>query len=181
MPLTRITDLAYQIDGDLITLEQSTGYGEATMIELHRLHLQHLAEQLNIQSSARLSVQYQQKRALLRLWSKLDLLTSDCYIDEIVERCGDGQTFQVLAFDARNILLDLLEDFGLEVPHEDEPTEAARAEISLHNEKSQAGISVTQASDEPQRGRPSTGQTMTNAERQARHRAKQADLLEATQ
>lgn len=125
--------------------------------------------------------QYQHERALLRLWSKLELLTSDCYLDEIVGRCGGGLTYQAHALDARNILQDLLEDFAIEVPtYEDE--EAARALSndkssngnSPSNEKSgDAGISVTQ----PGRGRPSTGTAMTNAERQARHRAKQADLL----
>ena len=47
-PLTKIPDIAYSIEGDLITLEQSTGCGEFTIVELHKIHLQLLAEQMLI-------------------------------------------------------------------------------------------------------------------------------------
>jgi hypothetical protein len=112
---------------------------------------------------------------LLRLWAKIYLLTADCYLDEIVERCLGGLTYQAYAFDARNMLADILEDLGIEAP-----TYEHEASAPVRNEKSGAGISVTQdagISVTPQRGRPATGEAMTNAERQARYRAKQADLL----
>lgn len=173
--MTNIPDLSFKIDGDLINLEQNDGSGNVDTIALHRLHLRHLAELLG---SARSSPEYRVERALLRLWGKLSLLSADCYLDEIVGRCGDGLTYQAHALDARNILADLLEDLGLEV----EPTDAVRSPsnekscnaISPGNDKpGDVGISVTQTG----RGRPSTGTAMTNAERQARSRAKQADLL----
>lgn len=41
---TKIDDLAYEIDGDTIDLEQSTGCGEVERVRLHRVHLKHLAE-----------------------------------------------------------------------------------------------------------------------------------------
>lgn len=160
--MTNIPDLSFKIDGDLIRLEQNDGSGNVDAITLHRIHLRHLAEECGLRSST--------ERALLRLWGKLSLLTADCYLDEIVERCGDGLLHQTHAYDARAILSGILEDLGIEGPNE----EAARApsnEISPRNDKS--GVSVTQSG----RGRPSTGTAMTNAERQARHRAKQADLL----
>ncbi len=176
--MTNIPALAFKIEGDMINLEQKDGSGKVDTIALHRLHLRHLAELLD---SARCCPEYRVERALLRLWGKLSLLTSDCYLDEIVGRCGDGLTYQAHALDARNILSDILEDLRIAEPSfEDE--EAARAPsnekscnaISPSNEKSgDAGISVTQ----PGRGRPATGTAMTNAERQARFRAKQADLL----
>jgi len=177
--MNHIPDLAFKIEGDLITLEQNDGNGNVDRIVLHRLHLRHLSEKTGI---ALPGSQYQQERALLRLWGKLSLLTADCFLDEIVERCGEGVAYQSYAFDARNILSDILEDLGIEAPtFEDE--EAARAPSnensprnanSPSNDKSDdAEISVTQSG----RGRPSTGTAMTNAERQARHRAKQADLL----
>lgn len=172
MALTQIPGLDYEVDGDLIHLEQNDS-GNVDRIVLHRLHLRHLAEKMGI---AHPGLQYQQERALLRLWGKLSLLAADCYLDEIVERCGDGVAYQSHALDARNILSDILEVLGIEAPtFEDE--EAARApsnEKSPRNDKSaDAGISVSQSG----RGRPSTGQALSNAERQARHRAKQADLL----
>jgi len=174
--LNRLPALDFKIDGNLIHIEQDAGHG-ANQIDLHRLHVAHLAKLLNIQGSAHARLQYPQERALLRLWSKLEILTAECFLGEIVERCGDGLLIQAHVFDARNILSDILEDFGLEVPQDDEPTEAARAASngnSPRNDMSgEAGITVTQS----RRGRPATGAAMTNAERQARFRAKQADLL----
>jgi len=46
-PLIKIPDIAYSIEGDLITLEQSAGC-EFTLVELHRIHLQLLAEQMGL-------------------------------------------------------------------------------------------------------------------------------------
>lgn len=44
--LIKIPDIAYSIQGDLIEIEQSIGCGEFTIIELHKIHLQLLAEQM---------------------------------------------------------------------------------------------------------------------------------------
>lgn len=174
--MTQIPDIAFEIDGDLVRIEQSAGCGEVTSVDLHRLHLRHLAELMGSTSGAG----YQQERALLRLWGKLFLLADSCYLDEIVERCGGGLTYQAHALDARNILADILEDLGIDVPtFEDE--EAARASNdkspSPRNDKSGEGISVTPSQG---RGRPSTGTALSNAERQAKHRARQAELLPVT-
>ena len=45
-PLTHIPDIAYSIEGDLIKIEQSTGCGEFTYIDLHKIHVQLFAEQM---------------------------------------------------------------------------------------------------------------------------------------
>ena len=45
-PLTKIPDIAYSIEGDLIKIEQSTGCGEFTYIDLHKIHVQLFAEQM---------------------------------------------------------------------------------------------------------------------------------------
>lgn len=177
--MTQIPDIAFEIDGDLVRIEQSAGCGEVTSVDLHRLHLHHLAELLG---SARSSPEYRVERALLRLWGKLDTMAADCWQDEIVDRIGDGLAYRGVVYDAQNLIEDLMEDLGIAIPasvNSDEP-EAARPrnEKSPRNDKSTAGgISVTQASEEPRRGRPATGTALSNAERQARHRAKQADLL----
>ncbi|APB98763.1 hypothetical protein A4F89_05150 [Polynucleobacter asymbioticus] len=47
-PLTKIPDIAYSIEGDLITMEQSTGCGEFSIVEIHKIHLQLLAEQMGL-------------------------------------------------------------------------------------------------------------------------------------
>lgn len=41
---TSIDDLSFEIEGDTIDLEQSTGCGEVDRIRLHRIQLKHLAE-----------------------------------------------------------------------------------------------------------------------------------------
>jgi hypothetical protein len=46
--LTKLWDLAYEIDGDNIDLEQDMGCGEVARVTLHRMHLRHLAEQAGL-------------------------------------------------------------------------------------------------------------------------------------
>ena len=47
-PFIKIPDIAYSIEGDLIELEQSTGAGEFTYVEIHKIHLELLAEQMGL-------------------------------------------------------------------------------------------------------------------------------------
>ena len=46
MAMTKIYDLAFEIDGDQISLEQDVGCGDVHKVILHPIHLRHLAEQL---------------------------------------------------------------------------------------------------------------------------------------
>lgn len=48
MPLTKLLDLAFEIDGDTINLEQDAGAGEVHYVTLHSLHLRMLAEQAGL-------------------------------------------------------------------------------------------------------------------------------------
>lgn len=48
MPMTRIFDLAYEIDGESVQLEQDTGCGEIDRIALHPVHVQLLATELGM-------------------------------------------------------------------------------------------------------------------------------------
>ena len=45
---TKLYDMAYQIEGDQIDLEQDAGCGEVSLVNLHRWHISHLAELLGI-------------------------------------------------------------------------------------------------------------------------------------
>lgn len=45
---TKLDDMAYQIDGDDIDIEQSCGNDQASLIQLHRWHISHLAELMGI-------------------------------------------------------------------------------------------------------------------------------------
>lgn len=49
---TKIYDIAYEIDGDQLNLEQESGCGETSMLTLHRLHLSHLAGLMGIVKAA---------------------------------------------------------------------------------------------------------------------------------
>ena len=44
----KIPDIAYSIEGDLVEIEQSTGCGEFTIVEIHKIHLQLIAEEMGL-------------------------------------------------------------------------------------------------------------------------------------
>ena len=44
----KVPDMAYSINGDLIEIEQSTGCGEHTLVELHKIHIKLIAEEMNL-------------------------------------------------------------------------------------------------------------------------------------
>ena len=44
----KIPDIAYSIEGDLVEIEQSTGCGEFTILEIHKIHLQLIAEEMGL-------------------------------------------------------------------------------------------------------------------------------------
>lgn len=46
--MTKIDDLAFEIEGDKVTLEQDAGCGEVHMVTLHAIHLRHLAESMGM-------------------------------------------------------------------------------------------------------------------------------------
>lgn len=46
--LTKIEDLAYEVEGDSVTLEQDGGLGEVDRIILHRLHVAQLATEMGL-------------------------------------------------------------------------------------------------------------------------------------
>ncbi len=189
MPLTTVVehmhDLAIELQPDgHIRLEQEAGSLEgADTILLHPAQIRLIAERAGLLAPARPSAQHQQERALRRLWCKLDLMAADCWLDEIVDRVGEGLAYRGYAHDAMDTLEGIMEDLGIAIPasvNEGTPEELSnknspppRNEKSS-NENSNAAISVT-----PKRGRPATGQALSSAERQARHRARQAELIPA--
>ena len=50
--MEKIYDIAYEIDGDTINLEQDIGHGEVHSVALHRIHLQLLAEKMGLLGKA---------------------------------------------------------------------------------------------------------------------------------
>jgi hypothetical protein len=80
--LTKIDDLAFEVNGDLITLEQDAGCGEVHTVTLHAIHIRHLAEAMGMVkvvtgSSAELLRDLSRyKRALLMLRDQSEHLYS---------------------------------------------------------------------------------------------------------
>jgi hypothetical protein len=45
---TKVPDMAYSVCGDIVEIEQSTGCGEFTLVELHKVHIKLIAEEMRI-------------------------------------------------------------------------------------------------------------------------------------
>ncbi|MCL4680586.1 MAG: hypothetical protein KJZ92_04870 [Rhodocyclaceae bacterium] len=179
MPLTSFEQhhLAVDLEGDALILRQIDHSGNESTVVLHASQVRSLAEEAGLLAPARPSGQ--QERALLRLWHKLDTMAAPCWLDEIVDRVGDGLAYRVYVHDALDTIECLMEDLGIAIPASvndgtlEEPSNGKSPPPPRHD-KSDEAISVT-----PKRGRPATGQALSPAERQARHRARQAELLPA--
>jgi len=68
--MTKIYDLAFEIEGDEINLEQDVGCGEVHQVTLHRIHLRLLAEKSGLCPSADIEA----NRMIARLCRQVRLL-----------------------------------------------------------------------------------------------------------
>lgn len=92
MTMTKIYDIAYEIDGNNINLEQGIGCGEVTSICLHRIHLQHIAGQLGIPTLDASAATI--KRRFQTVADRLEALAStQHYREDILDRCSIGLEF----------------------------------------------------------------------------------------
>lgn len=177
-----------QLDDLTIRLQQNDYAGEAATIDLHPCQLRHIAERAGLLAPAP-AVAWPRGfgRRLERLQIDLAYLADDVWLDEICERIGDGLAYRIGMLAALRRLNDLVLDAGilpdveavadLSAPHADIlRTDCESSAPNPGNENSPV-ISVT-ASETPKRGRPATGEAMSNAERQRAHRARQAVAAE---
>ena len=92
MSMTRIPDIAFEIDGDLINLEQDLGCGEVDRIQLHRIHLQLIAGQLGLPVLDACAATIKRRfQAVARKLEELD--ATQHYRDDILDSCGLGLEF----------------------------------------------------------------------------------------
>jgi len=77
--MTKIYDLAYEINGDTISLEQDMGCGDVSRIDLHPIHLRLLAEEAgllapssNIEADRTIRLLCRQMRILFHRIDQLD-------------------------------------------------------------------------------------------------------------
>lgn len=68
--MTKIYDLAYEINGDTINLEQDLGCGEVSRVDLHPIHLRLLAEEAGLLPSSNIEA----NRTIARLCRQMRVL-----------------------------------------------------------------------------------------------------------
>ena len=164
--------IAPLVDGGFELEQRAGGLDEPALIHLHPAQVRLLAECAGLLAAPdpklldRMSDRHIGRvRALAERIDELRRL----YLDEIIERCGDGIEI-ALHFRALGDLVDeLMYDLGFELVEADNAESVTPALPAPSNEKS-AAISVTPPA--VKRGRPASGEALSNAERQARHREK---------
>ncbi|HET7831814.1 MAG TPA: hypothetical protein VFK88_02505 [Gallionella sp.] len=92
MVMTIIPDIAYEIDGDDINLEQDAGLGEVNRITMHRMHLDLLAKQMGMpQPEPRIATLERRLRWLRDRFEECHaVLPSDMH-----ERCPEASEFSI--------------------------------------------------------------------------------------
>lgn len=153
--------------------QQGSGLDEPDVVELHPVQVRLLAERAGlIPAPAPGLVDRLQARHVERLQALRGRLHDlhDIYYDEIVDRCGSGIEISLHLEAIGDLVYDLIEDIGTAPPAEP---------VTKKNETNEtnAAISVTPT----KRGRPKKEDALTPAERQAGHRAKQAEPGSAQQ
>lgn len=73
----KVPDMAYSIDGDIVDIEQSTGCGEYTLVELHKVHIKMIAEEMRITEPAPASMNEIVKTELMELLAAIGELWGD--------------------------------------------------------------------------------------------------------
>lgn len=155
--------------------QQGSRLDEPDVIELHPLQVRYLAERAGLLPAPdpdlldRLSARHVGR--LRALFERLEEIRC-FYLDEILDHCGSGIEFSLHLRALEDLVDEMIADLGAADCNAETVTTALPASS---NEKSPA-ISVT-----PARGRPKKEDAMTPAERQAKHREKQAEPAAAHQ
>ena len=77
MKTIKVPDLSYTIDGDIIELQQDMGCGEFAVIDVHRIHLKLIAEEMRITEPAPVSMNEVVKLELMELLEAISDLWGD--------------------------------------------------------------------------------------------------------
>ena len=158
----RMYALSWDVGADgMLRLEQPCGCDEPAVIDLHPAQLRVLCELAGLLPPPRLVDATLIAGQLARVLDDADdlfrvLASVPCFPP------GSGETEDVAM--ARRLVENIEDVLALVEPPEPEP---------VAGNENPAAISVT---EKARPGRPATGKAMTNAERQAKHRAKQQEL-----
>ena len=115
--INHIPDMAYEIKGEMIELQQERGSKSVYNIFLHRIHFDHIASKLGIPS---LTITAETiKRRLEIIEARINALaTSTHYRGEIIKNCGSGIEFLTELDAACELASEFLSD--IDVPQSKE-------------------------------------------------------------
>lgn len=169
-----ITDLA---DGAIELCQFGGGIEEPDTIRLHPCQVRLLAEHAGLLPQAdpalldRLGARH--ARRLHALYARLDEIRR-FYLDEIIDRCAEGIEFGLHLRALEDLVDEMIEDIGTAPAVPEQGNDAVTAPAQCHEVP--ASNCVTRKP-----GPKPSGKALSAAERQARHRAKQGELLPAGQ
>ncbi len=181
-----MTDRMYDLtirplqDGGL-ELEQSAGsLDEPAVIHVHAAQLRLLAERAGLLAAPEPGMQLtaRHRRWMLRLANLVDEL-GRLHLDEIIERCAYGLEFALRLRAIEDVLDDLMFSLAFErIPDEEASNAAAGSEAERHAIPAANSVTKTADSVTTRPGPKPSGNALSDAERQRRHRAKerQAEL-----
>ncbi len=124
--MEKIPDLSFEIEGDVINLEQDAGCGDVDRISLHLIHLRHLAEQVGLldpKTVDRLIAGQLMAReeTIGKLVRRLHVLRRRIeHLDEFLHECSDTQHANLdYEQDYCRATSDIADEFCLEYPEPD--------------------------------------------------------------
>lgn len=90
--MNQIPDIAYEIKGEMIQLQQDAGSEGVSYISLHRIHFDHIASKLGIPSLTITAETIRRRFEVVE--ARINALANaEHYRSEIIERCGSGIEF----------------------------------------------------------------------------------------
>lgn len=173
--MTKIYDLAYEINGDTINLEQDMGCGEVSRIDLHPIHLRLLAEEVGILAP---SSNIEADRTIARLCRQMRILFDrinqlDDWIRQAAEKGHEDLEMETTYSFAT---WELAHEFIADLPIADAAAKAKTPEhggLPIGNGPKSEGVSISNG--------PENGGVVAAGAGVARHGAQGALALEGQQ
>jgi hypothetical protein len=162
--IERMYDLKIEAMPDGLTrLEQDSG-GETVIIDLHPVQIRLLAERAGLYANTQPAVTNAHRRRFMALYGRIEEFYScESFFDDIFDRIADGPEMWLHI----RTIYEMAEEIASDLA--DAP---ATSNGNPRNDKS-ASIIVTEG-EAAKRGRPATGEALTNAERQQAYRERKA-------
>lgn len=110
--MNQIPNIAYEIKGDVIQLQQDDGSEGVSNISLHRIHFDHIASKLGIPILTITAETIRRRFEIVE--ARINALAiAEHYRNEIIERCGSGIEFFTELDAVCEIASEFLNDISL--------------------------------------------------------------------